>query len=64
MVPQADKFFWGTSYSNGVRLATLFFLCNSCRIKLNISVDSLWFCTDHDDMHQDDDENKNKNKNS
>ncbi|CAM2725091.1 unnamed protein product, partial [Rotaria socialis] len=28
----------------------------SCRIKLNIGIDSLWFCADHDDMHQDEDE--------
>ena len=65
MVAHGYKLFkWGTVPQNGLRLATLFFLCNSCRIKLDISVDSLWFCTDHDDMHQDEDENENKNKNS
>ena len=33
-------------------------LCNDCRIKLNISVESLWFCSDHSDMHLSDDENE------
>ncbi len=26
--------------------------CNDCRIKLNITIDSLWFCSDHDNTHQ------------
>ena len=65
MVAHGYKLFkWGTAPQNELRLATLFFLRNSCRIKLHISVDFLWFCTDHDDMHQDEVENENKNKNS
>ncbi|CAF2091660.1 unnamed protein product [Rotaria magnacalcarata] len=38
-------------------------LCNSCRIKLNIGIDSLWFCVDHDDMHQDEEENEDEIEN-
>ncbi|CAF2052518.1 unnamed protein product [Rotaria magnacalcarata] len=34
-------------------------LCNYCRIKLGIDVDSMWFCDDHVDIHLDDDEDEN-----
>ena len=43
---QSEQFNWIEHDENCSR-----WLCNSCRIKLNISVDSLWLCTDHDDMH-------------
>lgn len=26
-------------------------LCNGCRIKLSISTEGVWFCSDHVDMH-------------
>ncbi len=31
-------------------------LCNKCRIKLSININSLWFCCDHEDMHNEEDE--------
>ena len=66
MVAHGYKLFkWGYCTPKWATLGNPgFFLCNSCRIKLHISVDSLWFCTDHDDMYQDEDEDENKNKNS
>ena len=49
---QSDQFDWVDYEDNCSR-----WLCNGCRIKLAIDIDSLWFCGDHQDMH-DDDENK------
>ncbi|CAF4004026.1 unnamed protein product [Rotaria sp. Silwood2] len=43
---QRDEFDWVDAFENCSR-----WLCNRCRIKLGISTDSMWFCTDHDDMH-------------
>jgi hypothetical protein len=48
---QSDKFSWIENRNNCSR-----WLCNSCRIKLNITIDSPWFCSDHDDMHQEENE--------
>ncbi|CAF1342633.1 unnamed protein product [Rotaria sp. Silwood1] len=49
---QSEQFSWIEHHDNCSR-----WLRNVCRIKLNISVDSLWFCSDRYDMHQDEDEN-------
>ena len=35
-------------------------LCNGCRIKLNVAANSIWFCPDHVDMHSDQDENNDQ----
>jgi len=48
---QSEQFNWIESQENCSR-----WLCNGCRIKLSINVDSLWFCSDHNDMHQDEDD--------
>ena len=34
-------------------------LCNYCRIKLGIRIDSIWLCDDHVDIHQENEENFN-----
>ncbi|CAF2775897.1 unnamed protein product [Rotaria sp. Silwood2] len=36
-------------------------LCNYCRIKLSIKVDSIWFCDDHIDIHCEENENDDEN---
>ena len=36
-------------------------LCNYCRIKFGIEVDSIWFCDDHADMHDETDKDENMN---
>ncbi|CAF2991799.1 unnamed protein product [Rotaria sp. Silwood2] len=48
---QSEQFDWIEQTDNCSR-----WLCNSCRIKLSIDIDSLWFCCDHADMHDDEDE--------
>jgi hypothetical protein len=50
---QSDHFSWIDYADNCSR-----WLCNSCRIKLKITTDSVWFCSDHVDMHSDQDENE------
>ena len=49
---QSEKFSWIEHQDNCSRS-----LCNGCRIKWNITIDSIWFCSDHDDMHQNENEN-------
>ncbi|CAF3071681.1 unnamed protein product, partial [Rotaria sp. Silwood2] len=46
---QDDQFEWIEYDENCSR-----WLCNGCRIKLKITTDSIWFCSDHVDMHDDD----------
>ncbi|CAF3165477.1 unnamed protein product [Rotaria sp. Silwood2] len=52
---QADQFSW-IEFEDGCSR----WLCNGCRIKLNITTDSIWLCSDHIDMHIDSDENENE----
>ena len=52
---QHEQFQWIDYEDNCSR-----WLCNNCRIKLGISIDYLWFCCDHQDMHDDEDENENE----
>ncbi|CAF3918967.1 unnamed protein product [Rotaria sp. Silwood1] len=51
---QNEQFQWIDLEENCSR-----WLCNYCRIKLAIAVDSAWFCDDHVDMHHEEDENEN-----
>ena len=51
---QSEQFQWIDLDENCSR-----WLCNNCRIKLGIAVDSVWFCNDHVDMYQEGDENEN-----
>ncbi len=53
---QSDQFDWIDYEENCSR-----WLCNGCRIKLKITTDSIWLCSDHADMHTDSDENENEN---
>ena len=32
-------------------------LCDGCRVKLKISTNDIWFCSDHVDMYDDENEN-------
>jgi hypothetical protein len=43
---QSDQFTWIDHRDSCSR-----WLCNNCRIKLSINIDSSWFCCDHEDMH-------------
>ncbi|CAF4969970.1 unnamed protein product [Rotaria sp. Silwood1] len=50
---QNEQFRWIDSEENCSR-----WLCNYCRIKLGINIDSIWFCDDHVDMHHEEDEDQ------
>ncbi|CAF2752095.1 unnamed protein product [Rotaria sp. Silwood2] len=50
---QSEQFEWIDYDENCSR-----WLCNKCRIKFGISINSLWFCCDHEDMHENEDENQ------
>ena len=52
---QSDHIDWIDYIENCSR-----WLCNGCRIKLSIATDSVWFCSDHVDMHNDQDENNDE----
>ncbi|CAF1600223.1 unnamed protein product, partial [Rotaria magnacalcarata] len=47
---QNEQFQWIDYEDNCSR-----WLCNFCRIKLSIEIESIWFCDDHADMHLEDD---------
>jgi hypothetical protein len=47
---QHEQFQWIDYEDNCSR-----WLCNKCRVKLTIDINCLWFCSDHEDMHEDED---------
>ncbi|CAM2721721.1 unnamed protein product [Rotaria socialis] len=50
---QSEQFEWIQHNDNCSR-----WLCNGCRITLSIDINSLWFCCDHEDMHDDIDDDE------